>query len=94
MRTVLGGEAEGICTGGGGGVTDSADEIKGEGDSSGIGEELGLGDSCAVATDTKMAIRNTRPTLVVMSSEASRCWGLVFSENIERFLDFARNDKG
>ena len=68
MRTVLGGEAESVCSGAGGGVTDSAGEIRGEGDSAGIAEEVGVGDSCAAATEAKMAIRNAK-LILVMSSE-------------------------
>ncbi len=45
MRTVLAGEAEGVCSWAGEGVTDSSGEISGEGDSPGIAEEVGAGDS-------------------------------------------------
>src|SRR5438309_8870363 len=68
MRTVLAGEAEGVCSGAGVGVTDSSGEINGVGDSSGVAEEAGTGDCCAAATEAKMATRNAKMTLVVMSS--------------------------
>ncbi len=44
MRTVLAGEAEGVCSGAGVVVTDSSGEIRGEGDSSVIGDGVGVGD--------------------------------------------------
>jgi hypothetical protein len=69
MRTVLAGEAEGVCSGAGGGVTDSSGEIRGEGDSPGTVGEVGIGDSCAAATETKVATRNAKLILLVMSSE-------------------------
>ncbi len=56
-----------------------------------MAEELGVGDSCAAATDAQMAIRNAKVTLVVMSSEVET--SLTFLKNVERCLDFARNDK-
>ena len=45
MRTFLAGEAEGVCTGEGGGVTDSVGEIDKAGDSSVIADGVGVGDS-------------------------------------------------
>ena len=71
MRALLAGDAEGVCSGAGGGATDSSGDIRGEGDSSVI-EGIGVGDSCAAATDAQMAIRNAKLTLVVMSSEVER----------------------
>jgi len=68
MRTVLAGEAEGVCSGAGGVVTDSG-EIRGEGDSPGIAGEVGVGDSCAAATEAKVATRNAKLIFLVMSSE-------------------------
>ena len=49
MRTLLVGEAEGVCSGLGRGVTDSSGHIEEAGDSSGIAEGVGVGDSCAAA---------------------------------------------
>ena len=73
MRAVLPGKAEGVCSGAGGGVADSSGEIKGEGDSAGIAEEVGVGDSCAAATEAKMATRNAKLILVISSEvETSR----------------------
>ena len=69
MRTVLAGEAEGVCSGAGVVVTDSSGEIKGEGDPPGIAEEVGVGDSCAAATEAKVATRNAKLIFLVMSSE-------------------------
>ena len=68
MRTVLAGEAEGVCSGAGGVVTDSG-EIRGEGDSPGIAGEVGVGDSCAATTEAKVATRNAKLIFLVMSSE-------------------------
>jgi hypothetical protein len=90
IRTLLPGGTEGICSGMGDGVGDPSGDVKGEGDSSGTAEGVGAGDSCAVPTETK-AIRSAKLTLVVMSSEVETSRNS--SENIERFLDFARNDK-
>jgi hypothetical protein len=69
MRALLAGEAEGVCSGAGGGATDSSGDMRGEGDSPGVVEGVGVGDSCAATTDAQMAIRNAKRTLVVMSSE-------------------------
>jgi hypothetical protein len=89
MRTALAGEAEGVCSGAGGDVTDSSGES--EGDSSGSAEAVGVGDSCAAATDAQIAIRNAKLTFVIMSSEVET--SLTFLKNVERFLDFTRNDR-
>jgi hypothetical protein len=48
-RTLLGGEAEGVCAGAGEAVLDSSGEIERAGDSSDVTEAIGLGDSCAMA---------------------------------------------
>ncbi len=66
IRTLLAGEGEVVCSGVGDGITCSG-EIEGEGDSPAVGEGVGVGGSCASATD-KMAIVNARMPLVVMSS--------------------------
>ena len=91
MRTLRAGELEGVSSGAGGGVVDSFGEIERAGDSSGGAEGVGVGDSCAAPTETKIAVRSAKLTLVVMSSEVET--SRTFSENIQRFLDFARNDK-
>jgi hypothetical protein len=49
IRTLLAGEGEGVCSEGG---TGCSGEIEGE-DSPGVGEEIGLGDSCAAEIATK-----------------------------------------
>jgi hypothetical protein len=69
MRTLLAGEGEGVCSEGGEGATDCSGEIEGEEDAAGVGEGVEVGDSCASATEDKMAINNPRVDLVVMSSE-------------------------
>jgi len=92
MRALLAGEAEAVCSGAGGGATDSSGELKDEEDSSSVTEGLGAGVSCAAATDAKAVIRNAKLILFVMSSEVET--SLIFLKNVERFLDFARNDKG
>ena len=70
MRTLLAGEGEGVCSEGGEGATDCSGEIEGdEEDAAGVGEGVKVGDSCASATEGKMAIKNPRVDLVVMSSE-------------------------
>jgi hypothetical protein len=69
MRTVLAGEAEGVCSGAGGVVTDSSGEIRGKGDSPGIPGEVGVGDSGAATTEAKVATRNAKLIFLVMSSE-------------------------
>jgi hypothetical protein len=63
-------------------MTDSAGEI--EADSSGMEEGVGVGDSCAAATDAQMTIRNAKPTFVIMSSEVETSF--TFLKNVERFL--------
>lgn len=45
MRTLLAGEAEGVCSGTGDGATDSAGEIEDSGDALVIGGGTGVGDS-------------------------------------------------
>jgi hypothetical protein len=91
IRTLLAGEAEGVCAGTGAGVGGSSGEMEWERDSSTVGEGIGVGDSCAKATDARTIISNAKVSLVVMSSEVET--SLIFLKNVERFLDFARNDK-
>ena len=55
MRTLLAGEGEGVCSGVGEGGTNCSGEISGERGSIGVGEGVGVGDSCAAAIATKMA---------------------------------------
>jgi hypothetical protein len=50
---LLAGEGEAVCSGVGKGGTDCSGEIEGEGDSPGVGEEIGPGDSCAAEIATK-----------------------------------------
>ena len=69
IRTLLAGEGEGVCSWVGEGGTDCCGEIGKEGDSPGVGEGVGVGDSCANAKEDKIAIANARLALVVMSSE-------------------------
>jgi len=57
IRTLLTGEGEGVWFG----------EIEGEGDSPAVGEGVGVGGSCASATD-KMAIVIAEVPFVIMSS--------------------------
>ena len=51
MRTLLAGEGEGVCSGVGEGGVDCSGEIE-EGDSPGIGEAVGVGNSCVPAIAT------------------------------------------
>ena len=53
IRTLLAGEGEGVCSGVGEAGTDCSGEIEGKGDPPGVGEEVGIGDSCAAAVATK-----------------------------------------
>ena len=53
IRTLLAGEGEGVCSGAGEGGTDCPGEIEEEGDSPGVGEGVGVGDSCAAVIATK-----------------------------------------
>ena len=69
IRTLRAGAAEGVCSGAGEAVTDSSDEITGEGDFPGIAEEVGVGGSCAAATEAKLAIRNAKLIVFLMSGE-------------------------
>src|SRR5213592_3362444 len=65
-RTLLAGEADGVCTGAGGAVMDSSGEIDRAGDSSGVADAIGLGDSCAAAipmASHAVAIRNPQSTI-------------------------------
>lgn len=66
MRTFLGGEAEGVCSGDGEGVTDSSGRIEEAGDSSGIAEGVGVDGPCAKAAEAKRATRNTRLAFFVI----------------------------
>ena len=68
MRMLLAGDAEGVCSGTGGGVTESVGEMDDSGDSSVIGDAAGDGDSCAKATDARNAIKIAVLALAVMSS--------------------------
>jgi len=83
-RTLLADEAEGVCTGAGEAVPDSSGEIERAGDSSGVADTTGLGDSCAVATEAKMATRNVKLIFVVISSEVRLCRVISFSQDVER----------
>jgi len=69
IRTLRAGEGEGVCAGVSEVGTDCSGEIEGEEDSPGVGEGIGVGDSCASAKEDKMAIAKPRSTLVVMASE-------------------------
>jgi len=69
IRTLRAGAAEGVCSGAGEAVTDSSGEITGVGDFPAIAEEVGVGGSCAVATEAKLAIRNAKLIILVMSGE-------------------------
>ncbi len=66
IRTLLTGEGEVVCSGVGDGIISSG-EIEEEGDFPAVGEGVGVGGSCASATD-KMAIINASVLLVIMSS--------------------------
>ena len=57
MRTLLAGEGDGVCSGAGGGVVDSAGEIDKAEDSSGIADGVGVGDPWA-KTLVPIAIHN------------------------------------
>ncbi|PYJ19569.1 MAG: hypothetical protein DME99_12170 [Verrucomicrobia bacterium] len=68
MRTFRAGEAEGPWPGTGEGVTDSSGKIEEAGDSSGMAEGVGVGDSCAKTAEVKNAISIAVLVFVVMSS--------------------------
>ena len=53
IRTLLAGEGKGVCSGVGEGGTNCSSEIEEEGDSPGVGEGVGVGDSCAAVIATK-----------------------------------------
>ena len=53
IRTLLVGEAEGVCSGVGEGGADCSGEMEGEGDSARIGEGAGVDDSCAAVIATQ-----------------------------------------
>jgi hypothetical protein len=55
MRTLLAGDSEGVCSGMGEGGTDCSGEIETDGDSSGVSERVGVGDSCAAVIAIKTA---------------------------------------
>jgi len=76
-RTLLAGEADGVCTAAGGAVKDCSGEIETAGDSSGVTEAVGLGDSCAAATEAKRAATNAMLTVLIMSSEIETSPGLL-----------------
>jgi hypothetical protein len=57
--------------------------MEGERNSSTVGEGIGVGDSCAKATEAKTIISNAKVSLVVMSSEVET--SLIFIKNVERF---------
>src|ERR1700686_207250 len=61
-----------------------------------LGAALGEGDSCAFTPPRSSAIESAIPVLFVMSSEVETSLDVQMAmrrRNIERFLDFARNDK-
>ena len=63
IRTLLAGEGEGVCSGVGEGATDCCGEIEGEADSPGVGEGVGVGDSCAAAIATRMTTQEREKTI-------------------------------
>ena len=62
IRTLLAGEGEGVCSGVGESGTDSSGETEGEGNSSGVDERVGVGDSCAAAIAAK-AMQKAKVTI-------------------------------
>src|SRR5258705_13718022 len=73
IRTLLAGEGEGVCSGLGEGGTDCSGEMEGEGDPPGVGEEVGVGDSCAVAVATKATQESTVRMLKQRSAIRDLC---------------------
>ncbi len=63
IRTLLAGEGEGVCSGAGEVGTDCSGEIDGEGDSPGVAEAVGGGDSCAAAIATRMTTQDREITI-------------------------------
>jgi hypothetical protein len=98
IRTLLAGEGEGVCSGLGEAGTDCSGEIEGEGDSSVVGEGVGVGDSCASAAKThaEMSAMPAQSFIEIRSgAQRSRriaCRYVLVSSR--GFLDFARNDSG
>jgi len=83
-RTLLAGKAEGVCTGAGEAVMVSSGDIERAGDASGVDDTTGFGDSCAVATEAKIATRNAKLIFVVISSEVRVCCVISFSSRLSR----------
>jgi hypothetical protein len=70
MRTLLAGDAEGVCSATGDGVTDSAGEMDNSGDSPGIGEGDGVGDSWAATAEIDATSAKSATLIcLVMSTE-------------------------
>ncbi len=63
IRTLLAGEGEGVCSGVGDRDTDCSGEMDGERDSPGVGEGVGVGDSCAAAIATRMTTQEREMTI-------------------------------
>src|ERR1700747_1369940 len=87
MRRLRAGETEDVCSRLGEGVTDSSGRIDAAGDSSGMADGVGVGDSCAKRTEATNSVRIAVLALFVMSD------GVEAKANSQRFLDFARNNK-
>ena len=70
MRRLFAGDAEGVCSGAGDGLTDSIGELDDSGDSSVIGDGAGVGDSWAATAeiDAKSA-KSATLICLVMSTE-------------------------
>ena len=58
ILTLLAGEGKGVCSGVGEGGTNCSSEIEEEGDSPGVGEGVGVGDSCAAVIATRATQEN------------------------------------
>jgi len=81
------GEAEGVCSGAGEGVTESAGEIDKAGDSSVIADGVVVGDSWAKATEAKKPIRNVKPTFLVIPSEVEESLDVLWTkQEMSRFV--------
>lgn len=93
MRTFLAGVTEGVCSGAGEGVTDSAGEIDKAGDSSGTADGVGVGNSCAKMAGAKNAISIAVFIFVGIERRYLLLANKRAEKNSERFLDFAGNDK-
>src|SRR4030095_10874630 len=100
MRTLLAREAEGVCSGGGDGVTDSAGPMEVAGDSSGIADGVGVGEGVSCASAAKPQAKANRITACALdvtlsgaqrSRKIRRRYRPVSSRDVSTSLDMTLN---